>query len=632
MPQILDVEQALLLLELEAPFAQRDVQLARRRMAKRWHPDIAPPSRRHEHQRHLQAINEAADQLEQLAETSRGGRVSRNAVKVSAAAARKAHESGVWRDLPPSERAKALWRAGDLIEERAQEFAELDSLDNGKPINEMLLFDVPLSAATFRYYAGWVTKLDGGTQQTSFPGQYLSYTLRQPVGVVGQIIPWNFPLLMLAWKWGPALACGNTVVLKPAEQTPLTALRVAALAQEAGFPDGVVNVVPGFGPTAGAALSGHMDVDKVAFTGEGRTGQLIMEAAARSNLKRVSLELGGKSPNVVFADADLADAIPSSVWSIYYSAGQSCEARSRILVEAPLYDDFVASFSEAAGKLKLGDPLEQETQVGSLISPEHRDKVHGYVETGREEGAEVVTGGEAPDGESHTPDYLQFMAPEELASLHSALRAFHELRRRAERLSLRALAYAVLMEAGVLQRLLELAMPEAERMEGLADLRATLAGFAELGLTFSWLTTFLTPSVSLAMRSASLFAWAVSTVPRKVTSPLTTSTLIFRSGVFEFPISLATPRSHPVSNGIPENLGGCISQKRGAADRLAGSGIGRRLVLVIFPALVPGHRPLARFLALAAHGRYRAHSIYCAIDFGYAYAGYHSRYPIAKTA
>src|SRR5207302_8578920 len=215
------------------------------------------------------------------------------------AAARKAHESGVWRDLPPSERAKALWKAGDLIEERAMEFAQLDSLDNGKPINEMLLFDVPLTAATFRYYAGWVTKLEGGTQNTSFPGKYLSYTLREPVGVVGQIVPWNFPLLMASWKVAPALACGNTVVLKPSEETPLSALLLAEILQEAEVPAGVFNVIPGPGETAGARLAAHPDVDKIAFTGSTEVGRLIAKASADSNLKRVSLELGGKSPNIV---------------------------------------------------------------------------------------------------------------------------------------------------------------------------------------------------------------------------------------------------------------------------------------------------------------------------------------------
>ncbi|MDQ2943389.1 MAG: aldehyde dehydrogenase family protein, partial [Candidatus Dormibacteraeota bacterium] len=249
------------------------------------------------------------------------------------AAARKAHESGVWRELPPAERAKALWRVGDLIEQRADEFAQLESLDNGMPINDALLFKVPLAAATFRYYAGWVTKLDGGTQQMSLPGKYLSYTLRQPVGVVGQIIPWNEPLVMASWKIAPALACGNTVVLKPSEETPLTALLLAEILEEVEIPDGAVNVVPGFGETAGARLASHPQVDKIAFTGSTEVGKLIVKAAGETNLKRVSLELGGKSPNIVFADADLARAVSGAFMGIFLNTGQICSAGSRLFVQ-----------------------------------------------------------------------------------------------------------------------------------------------------------------------------------------------------------------------------------------------------------------------------------------------------------
>src|SRR6266704_3101917 len=215
------------------------------------------------------------------------------------AAARKSFDRGTWRELPPAERAKVLWKIGDMIEERATELAQLETLDNGMPINDALLFHAPLAAATFRYYAGWVTKLDGATQQVSFPGQYLSYTLREPVGVVGQIIPWNFPLLMAAWKLAPALACGNSVVLKPSEETPLSALRLAELLQEAEVPDGVVNVVPGFGEVAGARLAAHPNVDKIAFTGSTEVGKLIVAASGASNLKKLTLDLGGKSPNIV---------------------------------------------------------------------------------------------------------------------------------------------------------------------------------------------------------------------------------------------------------------------------------------------------------------------------------------------
>src|SRR5436190_972129 len=247
----------------------------------------------------------------------------------------------------------------------------------------------------FRFFASAIATIAGRANPVG--GSLLFYSLKEPVGVVGQIVPWNYPLMMSTWKLAPALAAGCTIVLKPDPATPLTALRLAELATEVGFPEGVVNVVPGDGPTTGAHLVRHRDVDKVAFTGSTATGGEIMRLCSET-VKRVSLELGGKSPNIVFADANLADAIPSSVWSIYYSAGQSCEARSRVLVEQSIYDDFVAQFADKASALKVGDPLDSETQMGSLISSTHRDKVHGFVETGREDGAEVVTGGDAAAG------------------------------------------------------------------------------------------------------------------------------------------------------------------------------------------------------------------------------------------
>src|ERR1700687_5008641 len=280
---------------------------------------------------------------EVLAQVAEGGAED---IDRAVAAARKAHESGVWRDLPPAERAKALWRVGDLIEERADEFAQLESLDNGMPINDALLFKIPLAAATFRYYAGWVTKLEGGTQQISLPGRYLSYTLRPPVGVVGQIIPWNEPLVMASWKLAPALACGNSVVLKPSEETPLSALLLAEILQEVEIPNGVVNVVPGFGETAGARLAAHPQVDKIAFTGSTEIGKLIAKASADSNLKRVSLELGGKSPNIVFADADLARAASGAFLGIFFTQGQVCSAGSRLFVQEKIYDRTVSELSE----------------------------------------------------------------------------------------------------------------------------------------------------------------------------------------------------------------------------------------------------------------------------------------------
>src|SRR5205814_7801806 len=242
--------------------------------------------------------------------------------------------------------------------------------------------------------------------------------LKEPVGVCGQIVPWNYPLMMATWKLAPALAAGCSVVLKPDEVTPLTALRLGELAAEVGFPAGSINIVPGPGTSTGAYLVRHPGVDKIAFTGSTETGGEIMRLAS-GPIKRLTLELGGKSPNLVFADANLADAIPSSVWSIYYSAGQSCEARSRVLVEQSIYDDFVSQFAEKTEQLRLGDPLDPETQVGSLISAEHRDRVHGFVERGREEGAEVVTGGEAGNGKG------AFYRPTVLANVESAMTLAH---------------------------------------------------------------------------------------------------------------------------------------------------------------------------------------------------------------
>jgi acyl-CoA reductase-like NAD-dependent aldehyde dehydrogenase len=309
------------------------------------------------------------------------------------AAARRSFDSGAWRELPPAERAKALWRVGDLIEEHALELAQLDSLDNGKPINEMLLADVPVSAATFRYYAGWATKIDGATQQTSFPGSFLSYTLRQPVGVVGQIIPWNFPLMMAAWKVAPALACGNSVVLKPSEETPLSALRLAELLQEADVPDGVFNVVPGFGETAGARLASHPDVDKIAFTGSTEVGRSIARASADSNLKRISLELGGKSPNIVFADADLSRAVSGAFLGIFFNQGEVCSAGSRMFIQQKVYDQTLDELTKSVGDLKLGPGIDPMTQMGPLISKAHMERVLGYISTGNEEGARLLTGG-----------------------------------------------------------------------------------------------------------------------------------------------------------------------------------------------------------------------------------------------
>src|SRR2546421_7004679 len=261
-----------------------------------------------------------------------------------------------------------LWQVGDMIEERANEFAQLETLDNGMPINDALLFFVPLAAATFRYYAGWVTKLDGATQQISAPGQYLSYTLRQPVGVVGQIIPWNFPLMMAAWKIAPALACGNSVVLKPSEETPLSALLLGELLQEAEIPDGVLNVLPGRGEDAGARLAAHPDVDKIAFTGSTEVGKLIAKASAESNLKRVSLELGGKSPNIVFADADLSRAVSGAFFGIFFNQGQVCSAGSRLFVQEKVYDQTLDELLKKMKETLIGPGSDTVTQMGPLVA------------------------------------------------------------------------------------------------------------------------------------------------------------------------------------------------------------------------------------------------------------------------
>jgi phenylacetaldehyde dehydrogenase len=311
-------------------------------------------------------------------------------------AARKAFENGPWPQLTASERGRLIWKLADLLEENLEEFAELESLDNGKPLKIARAADVPLAVDLFRYMAGWATKLEGNTIPISVPytpgAKYLAYTLREPVGVVGQIIPWNFPLLMAAWKLGPALTTGNCVILKPAEQTPLTALRLGELIQEAGFPDGVVNIVPGYGETAGAALAAHPDVDKVAFTGSTEVGKLILQAAA-GNLKKVSLELGGKSPNVVYGDADVEAAINGAASAIFFNHGQCCCAGSRLYIEKKIFDKVVDGVAEQAEKIKVGSGFEPTTDMGPLVSKEQLDRVCGYLEAGFSEGAKAVTGG-----------------------------------------------------------------------------------------------------------------------------------------------------------------------------------------------------------------------------------------------
>jgi aldehyde dehydrogenase (NAD+) len=312
-------------------------------------------------------------------------------IDLAVKAARDAFERGSWSRMVPSERGRLLHKLADAIESHKDELAALESLDNGKPVNDSLAADLPLTLQCYRYYAGWADKVYG--QTIPIDGPYFTYTRHEPVGVVGQIIPWNFPLLMQAWKWGPALACGNTVVLKPAEQTPLTALRVAQLAQEVGFPDGVINVVPGYGPTAGAALASHMDVDKIAFTGETGTGKIVMTAAAQSNLKRVSLELGGKSPNVVFSDADIDAAVEGAYFGLFFNQGQCCCAGSRLFVQDAVYDEFVAKVTAKAKGRKVGDPFDPAVEQGPQVSQEQFDRVMGYIDAGKKDGAKMLAGG-----------------------------------------------------------------------------------------------------------------------------------------------------------------------------------------------------------------------------------------------
>jgi aldehyde dehydrogenase (NAD+) len=305
--------------------------------------------------------------------------------------ARNAFERGPWRKTNASERGRLLNRLADLVEQNADELATLETLDNGMPLSVARHAAVPLIVGHFRYFAGWADKNHGKTIPIN--GDYFCYTRHEPVGVVGQITPWNFPLLMYGMKLGPALSMGNTVVLKPAEQTPLTALRLGELIVEAGFPPGVVNILPGYGPTAGAAIANHMDIDKVAFTGSGEVGHLIMEAAGRSNLKRVSLELGGKSPNIVFADADMDQAIEGSHFAVFFNQGQACCAGSRLFVEDKVYDEFVDKSVARASRRKVGDPFDASTEQGPQIDSIQFDKVMSYIDSGKCEGAELLTGG-----------------------------------------------------------------------------------------------------------------------------------------------------------------------------------------------------------------------------------------------
>jgi phenylacetaldehyde dehydrogenase len=338
-------------------------------------------------------------------------------------AARNAFDNGPWRTMLAAQREALLWKLADLIDRHADELAELESLDNGKTKFMASVVDVPGTSNHFRYMAGWATKIEGATIDISVPpppgGRVNAFTLREPVGVVAQIIPWNFPLIMAAWKLAPALAAGCTCVLKPAEQTPLSALRLGELIMEAGFPPGVVNIVTGYGETAGAALVNHPGVDKIAFTGSTAVGKLINKAATDS-LKRVSLELGGKSPVIVLPDADVEQAIGGASGAIFFNAGQVCAAGSRLYVHKKIFDRVVEGVGAAAQSIRLGPGLDPNTQMGPLVSKEQQERVLGYIESGRKEGAAVIAGGEAP---SH-PGY--FVKPTVLANVNRSMRVVQE--------------------------------------------------------------------------------------------------------------------------------------------------------------------------------------------------------------
>ncbi|PLT34438.1 aldehyde dehydrogenase family protein [Bacillus sp. V5-8f] len=319
-------------------------------------------------------------------------------IDLAVKAARKAFDEGPWSKMGTAARSRLMYKLADLMEENKTELAQLETLDNGKPINETTHADIPLAIEHMRYYAGWATKIVGQTIPVN--GNYFNYTRHEAVGVVGQIIPWNFPLLMAMWKLGAALATGCTVVLKPAEQTPMSALYLAELIEEAGFPEGVINIVPGFGETAGDALVNHKLVDKIAFTGSTEVGKMIMRNASNS-LKRVTLELGGKSPNIILPDADLTRAIPGALNGVMFNQGQVCCAGSRVFIQKKHYDNVVADMASHAKNIRQGAGLSPETQIGPLVSQEQQDRVLGYIEKGMNEGAEVLVGGSKPQDEGY---------------------------------------------------------------------------------------------------------------------------------------------------------------------------------------------------------------------------------------
>lgn len=340
----------------------------------------------------------------------------------AAAAARQAFENPSWRMLAGEDRGQLLWRLADLIEQHADELAELETLDNGKPLRVSRKGDMPYAVKHLRYFAGWAGKLEGSTIPVSYPNQFV-YTLREPVGVVGLIVPWNFPLLMACWKLAPALAAGNTVIFKPAEETPLTALRLGDLIVQAGFPPGVVNILTGPGEPTGAALTAHPQIDKISFTGSTEVGRKIMQASAASNLKRISLELGGKSPNVIFADADLSRAVKGALWASFSTTGQECVAGSRLFVERGVYDQVLEGLAAEAQKVRVGNGFAPKVHIGPLVSERQLERITGYIDAGRQAGAQVVTGGERPSGELQNG---YFLTPTVFASQDDSLSIIQE--------------------------------------------------------------------------------------------------------------------------------------------------------------------------------------------------------------
>jgi len=342
-------------------------------------------------------------------------------VDKAVAAARRAFE-GKWGRMSARDRGRLLYKLSQLIEAKSQELAALETADNGKPIKESMYIDLPGVVENFEYFAGWATKIEGET--IPVPGQMFNYTLREPLGVCGQIIPWNFPLLMAAWKLAPALAAGNTIVLKPAEQTPVTALELGKLFQEAGFPDGVVNIVPGYGETAGAALASHPGIDKIAFTGSTEVGKIIARTAA-DNLTKVSLELGGKAPNIVFADADIEQAVSGAMMGIFFNQGQVCCAGSRLFLDERVKDEFLARFKERAERVKVGDPMDKATQMGPQVSEEQLARVRSYVDIARGEGATVFTGGGSPELEGNFRNGY-FFQPTVFSEVQNSMRVAQE--------------------------------------------------------------------------------------------------------------------------------------------------------------------------------------------------------------